>query len=615
MFPGNPFQTRNQLGITWVLRCLLCALIGASCPVSAKDYKGGECRTIAAYTYGRFEVRCKPGRGSGQLASFFTYHDAASSDEWNEIDIEIMGRYVDDVQFNTITPGVTNHVRHQSIPFNPFEDFHTYAIEWTPYYVAWFVDGQEVARQTGEHIQTLIRPQKIMMNTWIPTYPNWSGEWNQAILPVFHYYDWVSYASYDSGSGNTGTNNNFTLQWKDDFHSWDTARWAKATHTWEGNNVDFTPENVVLDNGCMILCLTDSVNTGYIDNNPPTVIWARASGSTVTALFSEDVDSISALDLSHYAIPGVSITEIEFYDRRTVELMVSGLNPQGDYQLTVSQIKDLAAPQPNVQTGVVVDLPYVPPLTFPVRLNVGGQAYNDFLPDQQWGYDQGYGYLDGWSAWWGSASIDAPKNREVYKSAIVGPAKYRVRVPDGRYRITMMFSENEYAELGGRVFDVFIENSLIAGKLDIFSRVGKFRAYDILVDSVEVIDGIIDLHFAAVVGTPVLNGLIIEFQGLSTLPGSADVPCEYQLHQNFPNPFNSSTTISFQLARSSYTSLSVYDLRGRKLQTLLGDWLGPGQHDIACDILLPSGVYFYRLDIGIDGIQYHSETRKMILLK
>ncbi|GAI10314.1 unnamed protein product, partial [marine sediment metagenome] len=105
---------------------------------------------------------------------------------------------------------------------------------------------------------------------------------------------WVSYASYDSGNGNTGSDHNFTCQWRDEFDSWDTVRWAKATHTWEGNNVDFIPENVVFEDGYMILCLTDSITAGHLDTNPPTVIHARASGNIVTILFSEEVESTSA---------------------------------------------------------------------------------------------------------------------------------------------------------------------------------------------------------------------------------------------------------------------------------------------------------------------------------
>lgn len=92
-------EIKSIYGIALIF--LICHLV-----IFAKDYKGGEFRTIDAYTYGRFEVRYKASAGSGQTSTFFTYHDYTSggSNNWNEVDIEILGRYTDDIQFNIITP-------------------------------------------------------------------------------------------------------------------------------------------------------------------------------------------------------------------------------------------------------------------------------------------------------------------------------------------------------------------------------------------------------------------------------------------------------------------------------------------------------------------------------
>ncbi|NUO83898.1 family 16 glycosylhydrolase, partial [candidate division KSB1 bacterium] len=133
---------------------LLAALLFFPALVIAKDFKGAELRTKASYTYGRFEVRLKSTAREGVLASFFTYHDGDVAANWNELDIEILGRYDREVQFNAITPGQTHHVRHHPVAFNPHLDFHVYAIEWTPSYVAWFIDEVEVYRQTDAHVAT-----------------------------------------------------------------------------------------------------------------------------------------------------------------------------------------------------------------------------------------------------------------------------------------------------------------------------------------------------------------------------------------------------------------------------------------------------------------------------
>src|SRR3972149_6001802 len=103
--------------------------------ISAGEFRGAEYRTKESYTYGRFEVRMKSAHREGMLSSFFTYWDGGEG-IWNEIDIEIMGRYDDNVQFNTIAPGQSyNHVGHYPMRNSPHLDYHVYVIEWTPQYV------------------------------------------------------------------------------------------------------------------------------------------------------------------------------------------------------------------------------------------------------------------------------------------------------------------------------------------------------------------------------------------------------------------------------------------------------------------------------------------------
>ncbi|RIK59554.1 hypothetical protein DCC62_28620 [candidate division KSB1 bacterium] len=277
----------------------------------SKPYRGAEYRTKESYTYGRFEVRMKSAAGSGILTTLFTYHDSSpfSVANWNEIDIEIMGRYSNEVQYNTITPNRIDHVRRQVVKFNPHLSFHVHAFEWTPDYVAWFVDGYEVYRQTEAHVATLTRPQKIMMNMWQPTAVAWAGAFDPNTLPFYGYYDWVKYYAYTPGEGD-----NFTLQWTDNFDNWDQSRWDKATHTFDGNNAQFIHDNIVFRNGYMILCLTTPEATGYrggtiidLDINPPYLVWARAEANRFLAFFSEEVEKVSAETISNYTIAGATI--------------------------------------------------------------------------------------------------------------------------------------------------------------------------------------------------------------------------------------------------------------------------------------------------------------------
>ena len=90
------------------------------------------------------------------------------------------------------------------------------------------------------------------------------------------------------------------------------------------------------------------------------------------------------------------------------------------------------------------------------------------------------------------------------------------------------------------------------------------------------------------------------------------VPQSFGLAQNFPNPFNASTTIAFRLSKSAHVRLAVYNSLGQKVASLVDKQMEAGRHTVRFDAGdLPSGVYFYRLEAGDERLQ----VRKMILLK
>lgn len=86
---------------------------------------------------------------------------------------------------------------------------------------------------------------------------------------------------------------------------------------------------------------------------------------------------------------------------------------------------------------------------------------------------------------------------------------------------------------------------------------------------------------------------------------------EFALLQNYPNPFNPETTIEFSINEPGLVKLAVYDLSGREMIVLVDGSTGEGVHAVKLDAsLMPSGIYFYRLERN--GL---SQTRKMVLLK
>ncbi|MBD3233194.1 MAG: T9SS type A sorting domain-containing protein [candidate division Zixibacteria bacterium] len=90
-----------------------------------------------------------------------------------------------------------------------------------------------------------------------------------------------------------------------------------------------------------------------------------------------------------------------------------------------------------------------------------------------------------------------------------------------------------------------------------------------------------------------------------------DIPTEFRILGAFPNPFNATTTISFELPYASDVSLEIFNVLGQKVETLANGHREAGQHTITWDAAnQASGVYFYKLQMG-DRIF----TRKVSLLK
>ena len=93
-------------------------------------------------------------------------------------------------------------------------------------------------------------------------------------------------------------------------------------------------------------------------------------------------------------------------------------------------------------------------------------------------------------------------------------------------------------------------------------------------------------------------------------------PSEYVLYPNYPNPFNPSTQIEYQVPRAGFVRLTVYNLYGQRVQTLVATEQAAGRYIARWDgtsqqgVSVASGVYFYRLESG-----NYTQSRKMILIK
>ena len=551
--------------------------------VHSRQYRGAELRTVDSFLYGRFDARFKPAQGDGLVSSFFTYNDDNPNTPWAEIDVEVLGVYSNVVDFNTITRGQTSHIRQHYVDFNPHLDFHTYSFEWTPEYVAWFIDDIEVYRQTGSHVDSLYLSQKIMMNIWNPVYADWVGTWNPDIIPRFSYYDYVSYSEYTPGEGDSGTDSNFTFSWKDDFDSFDNNRWEKSDdHTWGGNQSLFIDDNIFFENGNLILCLTNEDDIGYIDINPPKVLWARQNENTLTVRYSEEVDISSGVDLSNYSLSGVSFIDALMHDdQRTVQLTMDQFNLSS----TAMGIFNAQDDSDNIASTNIVWIDIPQPLGDTIKINTGGGQIGEFLQDQVWGPDKEYGHLAGNFQFVTDAiDIQNTDNDDIYRSSLNRVALYKIRVKPGTYSLTLSFSENHYNNIGDRVFDIFIEGNQVVEGLDVFDNASAFSLYTINFNNIEVLDGILDIHLSADiygVGYSAAGTFInaIEVMLENSLSASQDVPREFSLHKPYPNPFNNTISIPMTSSIKSDVVIEIFDISGRKIETIFNGQIQPGKKD------------------------------------
>jgi len=121
-------------------------------------------------------------------------------------------------------------------------------------------------------------------------------------------------------------------------------------------------------------------------------------------------------------------------------------------------------------------------------------------------------------------------------------------------------------------------------------------------------------------GLPEVRDLAPEFVGgsisLSSRNPNAALPTDFALSQNVPNPFNPSTDISFALPKDSKVSLTIYNVLGQHVKTLVDDYMRAGNQTVSWDgtdgtgRTVASGVYFYKLNASD-----FSSTKKMMMLK
>jgi hypothetical protein len=104
-----------------------------------------------------------------------------------------------------------------------------------------------------------------------------------------------------------------------------------------------------------------------------------------------------------------------------------------------------------------------------------------------------------------------------------------------------------------------------------------------------------------------------ENQGLSSIysENEPNIPIKDYLFDNYPNPFNASTTIRFSISTTDHVTLKIYNVIGEELYTIINEVLPAGMHKVNLDAKnLASGLYFYSFKTS-----NYNEIKKLILIK
>ena len=114
------------------------------------------------------------------------------------------------------------------------------------------------------------------------------------------------------------------------------------------------------------------------------------------------------------------------------------------------------------------------------------------------------------------------------------------------------------------------------------------------------------------------ENLVFKQQGTEFITFSINelVPDKFILHDNYPNPFNPTTSLNYDISQSGHISLVVYNLLGEPIRTLVSNYQDSGSYTVTWDskndqeARVPSGIYFFKLETGS-----FSQINKAVLLK
>lgn len=198
----SPIAENGELSLR-----LLSAPEGTTDQGEEKSFLGAEVRSRDTLTYGRVRARVRFAKGSGVISSLVTIYTPWPADNWNELDIETLGKSPNEVQYNaqvytgplvedvseSVTPTQAPHI--DELEFDASADYHEYEMTWTPESATFVVDG--IVRHTWtERIELMNLPQNVLLTIWASNVESWAGAVTSETTGATATYDWVELWEY-----------------------------------------------------------------------------------------------------------------------------------------------------------------------------------------------------------------------------------------------------------------------------------------------------------------------------------------------------------------------------------------------------------------------------------
>ena len=172
-------------------------LIVRKAPNKHRSHGCAEIRTHARHGYGTYEARMRSAAGSGLNTAMFTYSGPPLTKVHDEVDFEFLGKNPQRVQLNYFVGAKGGNEKMVGIGSDLSSGFNTYAFEWLPGSMRWFINGKLVHSTTGGNLPSV--PGQFFFSLWsgAPSVDGWLGRFDLAAGPTSAEIDWAAYTRPD----------------------------------------------------------------------------------------------------------------------------------------------------------------------------------------------------------------------------------------------------------------------------------------------------------------------------------------------------------------------------------------------------------------------------------